>query len=149
MKTSLVVVTGALACAITACSASSTGTSSPSPAPSDTTSSGTDPAAGDPASDPPADAPAIPAPSMDGIMKMSGALHAVWTLPTSVTCDKVTLERKTSTTDFAVAYTLPGDTDNKHDAQATQDTTYTYRVQCFVGDRASAYSNEKSANPKR
>lgn len=80
-------------------------------------------------------------------MKMAGSLHVTWTLPPNVTCDKITLERKTSTDAYKVAYTLPGSADNKHDGAATQNTTYTYRVQCFVGADASPYSNEMSANP--
>lgn len=155
------VVSLGLAGLLVACSGNGGPTTSSGGSPSGTTPPGgdpksdvppgtADPASGDPASgttDPPAKA--LAAPSIDGIMKMGGALHVVWTLPADVTCDKVTLERKTATTDYKVAYTLPGSADNKHDAAATQNTTYTYRVQCFVGAAASPYSNEKSANPAR
>jgi len=89
----------------------------------------------------------ISAPKIDEIMKMAGGLHVVWTNPADATCDKVTLERKTETESYKVVYSLPGSADNKHDATATANKTYTYRVQCFVGTDTSPYSSEMSANP--
>lgn len=94
----------------------------------------------------------LKAPKIDGIMKMTGALHVSWT-NNDTTADSVELERQSKKADgtidsaFKVVYTLPADVDNKHDMGATADLTYTYRVRCKKGTTYSAYSNEKSANP--
>lgn len=94
------------------------------------------------------DASAPSPPQLRGLMKMAGALHVQWTLPTNP-CDAVEVERKAGAAEFAVAYTLPGDVDNKHDAAASTDAMYTYRLRCKRGEAYSSYSNEMSANPKR
>lgn len=88
----------------------------------------------------------IKAPTIDGIMKMAGALHVSWT-NAEASCDAVELERKTATVGYKVVAKLPGEADNKHDASATEATTYTYRARCKKGAVYSAYSNEKSATP--
>ena len=90
----------------------------------------------------------IGAPTLDKIMKMTGGLHLLWTNPAGVECDTIEGERKTATTAYAVAFTVPGSVDNKHDATATAKTTYTYRLRCKVGTAYSDYSNEMSGNPQ-
>lgn len=92
---------------------------------------------------------AVPAPTMDRLVKMGGALHVMWLNPTNATCDAIELERKADGEAFAVAYTLGGSIDNKHDGQATKDTTYTYRTRCKVGAAYSPYSNEIARNPMK
>ena len=111
------------------------------PAPSDTAAS--DPPPADPA---PA-AAAVKAPTIQGIMKMAGALHVSWT-NAEPSCDSVELERMTATAPWKVVATLPGEADNKHDATATSATSYTYRVRCKKAAVYSGYSNEMSASPK-
>lgn len=86
---------------------------------------------------------------MDRLVKMGGALHVMWVNPASAACDAIELERKADGEAFAVAYTLGGSIDNKHDGQATKDTTYTYRTRCKVGAAYSPYSNEIARNPMK
>lgn len=121
----------------------STGTpaTTETPAPSDTAAS--DP----PAADTTPAAPTVKAPTIQGIMKMAGALHVSWT-NAEPSCDSVELERMTATASWKVVATLPGEADNKHDATATSATMYTYRVRCKKAAAYSAYSNEMSASPK-
>jgi hypothetical protein len=90
----------------------------------------------------------IGAPTLDKIMKMTGGLHVFWSNPAGVECDTIEGERKTPTTDYKVAFTVPGSVDNKHDATATEKTTYTYRLRCKVGNDYSDYSNEKTGSPQ-
>jgi hypothetical protein len=86
---------------------------------------------------------------IDHIMKMTGSLHVVWNNPADTDCDSVEGERKTETAPYAVVFTVPGGVDNKHDGTATEDTLYTYRLRCKVGDAYSPYSNEESKNPQQ
>lgn len=139
----------AVALAVTAgCSSSESkdpgpGTAGTSTAPAPTSTvpdDGTPPAATTPATAAPK------APTMDGIMKMHGALHVSWTNE-EPSCTAVELERKTGTVAWKVVYKLPGEADNKHDASATDATMYTYRVRCKKGEVYSPYSGEKSATP--
>jgi len=89
-------------------------------------------------------------PSLTNLMKMTGSLHVVWTLPPDkTTCDTIEGERKGATGEYKVVWTVPGSVDNKHDGTATEDTMYTYRLRCKVGSEYSAYSNEMSKNPKQ
>jgi hypothetical protein len=141
-----VVVAGALVACGGDDKGSSSGSTSSSSGGSSSSSGSTDPDAGVSTTPTPK---AVPAPTIDGIMKMAGALHVVWSNPADTTCDKIAVERKSDTEAYKVVYTLPGEADNKHDGTATKDTTYTYRVQCLVGTESSDYSNEKSANPMK
>lgn len=85
---------------------------------------------------------------------MMGALHVMWTNP-EAGCDSIEVERKAAMADgsvhepYAVAFTLPGAADNKHDTTATDDMDYTYRLRCKKSDKYSTYSNEVSKNPKK
>lgn len=92
--------------------------------------------------------PAEPkAPTLDQLMKMSGALHVMWT--NNQACDYVLLERKDDTNDWKQVFSVKGTYDNKMDGSATANTNYTYRLRCRVGDAMSAYSNELSKNPTK
>lgn len=93
-------------------------------------------------------APQAAGPKITEVMKMMGSLHVMWDLP-KATCDNVLLERKDGTAEFKVVYTLPGAADNKHDASATGDMTYTYRARCKVGAEYTEYSNEMGGNPTK
>jgi hypothetical protein len=98
--------------------------------------------------------PVVAPPRLLGAEKMLGSLHVSWTNPAQG-CDTVELERQTTATDgkitaaFALLYTLPGAADNKHDATATEDVSYAYRLRCLKSGRYSEYSNEIAANPTR
>lgn len=87
------------------------------------------------------------APKLTMLMKMSGALHVMWT-NVDHACDSVVGERKTKTTEYKVAFTVTGEVDNEHDMEATGAETYTYRLRCKKGDAYSPYSNEMSGSPK-
>jgi hypothetical protein len=98
-----------------------------------------------------AEPPAPTPPRLLAADKMVGALHISWENPTSG-CDAIELERRydgTKVAGFALLHKLSGAADNKHDATATEDLTYGYRLRCEKATRYSAYSNELSANPQR
>jgi hypothetical protein len=86
------------------------------------------------------------APHLAEATPMAGGIHVTWHLPATA-CDSIEGERKTDADPYAVVFTVPGQVDNKHDAEATEDATYTYRLRCKRGDDYSDYSNELSANP--
>lgn len=94
------------------------------------------------------------APKLDDLVKMSGALHVMWTNPAEG-CDSVEGERQAAMADgtvheaYKVVFTEPGEADNKHDMTATADMDYTYRLRCKKGDAFSAYSNEMTKNPTK
>lgn len=87
------------------------------------------------------------APKITNVLKMTGALHVVWELPSE--CDGVELERKDGDGEFAMKYELPGTVDNKHDATATEDLVYAFRARCKLGSEYTEYSNEMSKNPQQ
>ncbi len=89
---------------------------------------------------------ALQAPQLDQLMKMAGALHVFWT-NVQPDCDSVRLERSTDAAAWAERFTLPGTADNKMDATATANVTYTFRLRCEKGGAFSEYSNELSMNP--
>ena len=125
----------------------SSGTTGSSGSSGDTTSGGTSGTSGSPA------AAAPKAPKVDQVAKMMGALHVMWTNQDAA-CDSIVGERKAQMADgsvmepYAVAFTVPGEVDNKHDMKATADMKYTYRLRCKKGETFSEYSNELSGNPK-
>ena len=88
----------------------------------------------------------LAAPTITMVMKMSGALHVMWT-NNQVDCDSVEGERKSDTDPYSVVFSVPGTVDNKMDMAATANTTYTYRLRCKKGDQYSDYSPEMSRNP--
>lgn len=87
------------------------------------------------------------APRIDEVANMMGALHVMWTNQ-DTSCDSIVGERKTASSEYAVAFTVPGEADNKHDTDASQAMTYTYRLRCKKGDAFSPYSNEMSGTPQ-
>ena len=140
----LLITALAMGCSSTESKDPGPGTGAPAatatPAPSDTPEDTKPPADTTPA------AATVKAPTIDGIMKMAGALHVSWT-NAEASCDEVELERKTATVAYKVVAKLPGEADNKHDASATEATMYTYRARCKKAASYSPYSNEKSAKP--
>lgn len=128
-------------------SGTTSGSSGASGSSGDTTSGGTSGTSGSPA------ATAPKAPKIDQVAKMMGALHVMWT-NNETACDSIIGERQAQMADgsvmepYAVAFTVPGEADNKHDTKATADMKYTYRLRCKKGDQLSAFSNELSGNPK-
>lgn len=125
-------------------------TSAPAPAPAPTS---TNPGAATPPAEqpPPAEtepvAEAPKAPQLKQLMKMAGNLHVMWA-NVDDSCDSVVGERKTASTEYKVAFTVPGTVDNKHDSGAAGTETFTYRLRCKKGDTFSDYSNEMSGSPK-
>lgn len=93
--------------------------------------------------------PAVPqAPMLRSVEKMDGALMIRW-MNMETACTSVEGERKEGSGSYAVAFSVPGEVDNKHDVSATTDATYTYRLRCLKGGSPSAYSEEMSMNPVR
>lgn len=94
------------------------------------------------------------APKLDQVAKMTGSLHVTWTNPEGG-CDSIEGERKATMAggvvheEYKVAFTVPGEADNKHDMTATDDMDYTYRLRCKKGDKYSPYSNEMTKNPAK
>lgn len=91
-----------------------------------------------------AGAPKVPALVM--VKPMAGVVHVEWTTPAP--CDFIDAERKDAQhPTFVHAFEVPGDKTSHMDGDASQNTTYTYRLQCKKGAALSAFSNEMSANP--
>jgi hypothetical protein len=88
----------------------------------------------------------LKAPMLMKVMPMEGALHLEW-MNEQHDCDAVEAERKMHSEEFTQIFSVPGTVDNKIDASATEDMTYTYRLRCKQGDIYSPYSEELSANP--
>ena len=82
------------------------------------------------------------------VEKMDAALMVTW-MNMESGCSAVEGERKMGSEAFKSVFSVPGDVDNKHDATATTDATYTYRVRCKKGESTSAWSNEMAMNPVR
>ena len=93
------------------------------------------------------DSSAMPqAPHLDEVKPMEGVLHVAWTEVTP--CDMTMAERKDDQhPTFAAAFQLDGSQTDHMDGDAAMNMTYTYRLQCMVGDALSGYSNEMGANP--
>jgi hypothetical protein len=89
----------------------------------------------------------VEAPVLGELMPMGGALHVMWTNKSA--CDTIEGERKAGEGEFSLAFSVPGEADNKHDSAATGDQMYTYRLRCKKGDTLSPYSNELSRNPSK
>lgn len=88
------------------------------------------------------------APMLSSVAKMEGALMVTW-MNMETGCSSIEGERKVGSGAYAVAFSVPGEVDNKHDTAATSDQTYTYRLRCKKGTTVSAYSAEMSMNPVR
>ena len=85
---------------------------------------------------------------MKSVEKMDGALMLYW-MNMEAGCTSVEGERKEGSGAYSVVFTVPGEADNKHDATATKDATYTYRLRCVKAGARSAYSDEMAMNPVR
>ena len=88
----------------------------------------------------------LQAPMLMHVVPMDGALHVKW-MNMQDDCDMVDAESKMEGMSYGKAFSVPGSVDNKMDAAATDDMTYTYRLRCMKGSEMSDYSNEMSANP--
>ena len=145
---------------VTAASVMGCSSSTSNPVPS--TGTGTDKTgtpAPDPTTPPPTDTTTLPvaavpkAPTIDTVAQMQGALHVMWTNPTPA-CETIEGERQATMSDgsvmekYKVAFTVPGEADNKHDTTATDAMTYSYRLRCKTGSQYSAYSNVVAGTPK-
>lgn len=83
---------------------------------------------------------------LDKVMPMASVLHVAWTEVTP--CDMIMAERKDDQHPiFAAAFQVTGDKTSHMDGDAAMNMTYTYRLQCMVGDVLSDFSNEMGANP--
>ena len=89
---------------------------------------------------------AVEAPMLMTVEPMEGALHVSW-MNMQKDCSSVEAERRMTSGAYEAAFSVPGSVDNKMDAAATENMTYTYRLRCKKGTAFSAYSNELSANP--
>jgi hypothetical protein len=86
------------------------------------------------------------APQLDEVMPMASVLHVAWTETTA--CDMIMAERKDDQhPTFAAAFQVDGSKTSHMDGEASMNMTYTYRLQCMVGDAVSDYSNELGGNP--
>lgn len=87
----------------------------------------------------------LEAPTLDAVIPMAKVLRVRWSLNAS--CDSIDGERRTDAMTFVPAFVALG-TDLDHvDEDAHEDQTYTYRLRCIRGDKASEYSNTLGANP--
>ena len=141
-----------LAAAAAACSSTTEKTPEPG-------TTGTPAPTATPTTDPPADTTTPPAavapkaPTIQSVAKMAGALHVMWT-NVEAACDSVEGERQAQMPDgslmekYKVAFSVPGEADNKHDTSAVDAMKYTYRLRCKKGTAYSVYSNEMSGSPK-
>ncbi|MEO7331371.1 MAG: hypothetical protein ABI193_22535 [Minicystis sp.] len=86
------------------------------------------------------------APIMKSVAPLSGALHVTWTNVTP-DCDKIDLYRKHDAGDYAIAYTLSGAANSKHDTGAKPPGMYCYKARCDKGGQMSPDSNEKCGTP--
>jgi hypothetical protein len=86
------------------------------------------------------------APHLDVVKPMAAVLHVQWT--EVAPCDMVMAERKDDQhPTYAAAFQINGVSTSHMDGDAAMNMTYTYRLQCMVGDAVSDYSNEMGANP--
>jgi hypothetical protein len=88
------------------------------------------------------------APQLTAVEKMEGALMVSWTNKEAA-CETIEGERMMGTGSYSVAFTVPGEATNKHDATATQAMNYMYRLRCKKGGLYSPYSNEMMGNPSK
>lgn len=89
----------------------------------------------------------LQAPLIKEVMPMTGGLHVTWENKQG-DCDTVEGERMMDKQDYASAFSVPGNVDNKMDSNATDTKMmYMYRLRCKKGDAYSGYSNEMSGMP--
>ena len=86
---------------------------------------------------------ALRAPVIEAVMPMEGVLHVAWQ-NAQPDCDSVEGERKPASGDYTMAFSVPGNVDNKMDTGATPAGSYSYRLRCKKGTAFSPYSNEMS-----
>ena len=87
----------------------------------------------------------LEAPTLEAVVPMAKVLRVSWTL--NSTCDSIDGERRTDAVTFIPAFTTLGTDTDYVDEDAHEDQTYTYRLRCVRGDKASDYSNSLGGNP--
>jgi hypothetical protein len=105
-------------------------------------------AAGGSAPDDPPSSPievTLEPPVLKALDAFANVLRLTW--DATPACEAIEGERRTAESPFEVVFTAPGTDSVFVDAEAIEDTTYTYRLRCKHEDFVSKYSNELSANP--
>jgi hypothetical protein len=87
----------------------------------------------------------VEAPRLLEATPFSLVLKITWEIKSP--CDSIEGERKTEVDPYQAIFEVPGTDTVYVDSEAAKDQAYTYRLRCFRGMNASAYSNEKTANP--
>lgn len=87
----------------------------------------------------------LEAPTLEDVIPMAKVLRVRWSVASS--CDAIDGERRTDAITFIPAFTVRGTDTDYVDEDANEDQTYTYRLRCLRGDKASDYSNMLGANP--
>lgn len=87
----------------------------------------------------------LEAPIIEDVIPMAKVLRVRWSVASS--CDSIDGERRTDAMTFIPAFTVRGTDTDYVDQDANEDQTYTYRLRCVRGDKASEYSNTLGANP--
>ncbi|HRI68714.1 MAG TPA: hypothetical protein PK156_31010 [Polyangium sp.] len=87
----------------------------------------------------------LEAPVIEEVIPMSKVLRVRWSVAS--TCDAIEGERRTDAVTYAPIFTVSGTDTDYVDDDAYENQTYTYRVRCIRGDKASEYSNQMGANP--
>lgn len=93
----------------------------------------------------PVDLGPLTAPTLEAVIPMAKVLRVQWSI--TGTCSAIDGERRTDAVTYIPAFTALGTDTDYVDKDANEDQTYTYRVRCVRGDKASDYSNTLGANP--
>ena len=87
----------------------------------------------------------LEAPTIENVIPMAKVLRVRWSVAS--TCELIDGERRTDAATYAPAFTVSGTDTDYVDDEAYENQTYTYRLRCIRGDKASDYSNQLGANP--
>jgi hypothetical protein len=93
----------------------------------------------------PVDLGPLEAPTLEAIIPMAKVLRVKWSV--NSTCDTIEGERRTDAVTYIPAFSTLGTDTDYVDEDAYEDQTYTYRLRCVRGDKASDYSNTLTGNP--
>jgi hypothetical protein len=93
----------------------------------------------------PEDLGPLDAPKLEDVIPTAKVLRVRWSVAS--TCETIDGERRTDAMTFIPVFTVAGTDTDYVDGDAYEDQTYTYRVRCVRGDKASDYSNMLGANP--
>lgn len=87
----------------------------------------------------------LEAPKLEDVIPMAKVLRVRWSVASP--CDSIDGERRTDAVTFMPAFSVHGTDSDYVDDEAYENQTYSYRVRCMRGDKASEYSNMLGANP--